>query len=285
MEAEEKAYAKINLFLDVTDKRADGYHEIRTVMQSVSLADEVYLNIQEADYASITLHMEGCDVPADERNTAYLAAEAFLDKTGISAAVDIRVVKHIPVAAGLGGGSADAAAVLRALNTAFGTPLDRAALLALGAKVGADVPFCIVGGTRLCTGIGEKIEDADTDPLFYVIYASGEKVQTARAYAMLDRAFENFAVPNPGLHDMLYEGYREDNLLGMYNVFEGLILPECPLAEEARSRFYDLGARAAMMSGSGSAVYGVFDDKDIAMHAAEEMPGAVVCIGAPSCME
>ena len=154
MQISEKAYAKINLFLDVVGKRADGFHEIKSVMQSVSLFDEVDVSVERADYSCITIKVENSDIPADERNLAYLAAEAFLDKTGISAAVDITLRKYIPDRAGLGGGSSDAAAVLRALNMAFGDPLSKNELIALAEALGSDVPFCLVGGTRLCEGKG-----------------------------------------------------------------------------------------------------------------------------------
>ncbi|MBO7170061.1 MAG: 4-(cytidine 5'-diphospho)-2-C-methyl-D-erythritol kinase, partial [Clostridia bacterium] len=157
MKVNEKAYAKINLFLDVTGKREDGFHELVSVMHSVGLADEIEVETKQADYSCITLEMKNSSLPADERNLAYLAAEAFLDKTGITAAVHIRLEKHIPVCAGLGGGSSDAAAVLRAMNASFDNPLSVSELCELGATLGSDVPFCVVGGTRLCRGIGEKM--------------------------------------------------------------------------------------------------------------------------------
>ena len=165
MQINEKAYAKINLFLDVVGKAPDGYHEIVSVMHSVSLCDEVSLSVERASYSCITLSVRGEDVPNDERNLAYIAAEAFLEKTGIAATVDITLEKQIPTKAGLGGGSSDAAAVLRALNLALGSPLTTAELCELGAEIGADVPFCIVGGTRLCRGRGEKMSAYPMDDL------------------------------------------------------------------------------------------------------------------------
>ncbi len=278
MQISEKAYAKINLFLDVVGKREDGFHEIKSVMQSVSLFDEVDVSVERADFSCITLKVENSDIPADERNLAYLAAEAFLDKTGISAAVDITVRKYIPDRAGLGGGSSDAAAVLRALNMALGNPLSKDALCALGETLGSDVPFCIVGGTRLCEGKGEKMSMYSTPGGIYVIVPPvSEKVETPKAYRLLDAAFDNFADENAALHEELFGFFDEDPILGMYNVFEGVVIPGCPEVHEVRVALYNLGAMGALMSGSGSAVFGVFDTEEEAEAAARELPGAVVC--------
>ena len=159
MERTEAAYAKLNLYLDVTGKRPDGFHELKSVMHAVTLSDTVTVSAKLADYSCVTVEVRNSDIPADERNLAYLAAEAFLEETGISAAVNVCVEKNIPDCAGLGGGSADCAAVLRALNTLFASPLSQEALLSLGARLGADVPFCILGGTRLCEGKGERMKE------------------------------------------------------------------------------------------------------------------------------
>ena len=278
MEISEKAYAKINLFLDVTAKRQDGFHDICSVMQTVSLADEITVRLTEAEYSCITLHMKNSAIPADARNLAYLAAEAFLDETGRCAALDITVEKYIPSEAGLGGGSADAAAVLRALNRAFDYPLSTDELCALGARLGSDVPFCLMGGTRLCRGRGEKMSLYPTNEAFYVIVPPlSEKMATPRAYRMLDEAFDGYKEENEALHQMLLACFSEDPVLGMYNVFESVVLPESPATDEMRSELCRLGAKAAMMSGSGTAVFGVFESEEDATLAARELPGAVIC--------
>ncbi len=283
MEINEKAYAKINLFLDVTAKRKDGFHEICSVMHTVSLADTVSVKVDKAEYSCITLHMKNTDIPADERNLAYLAAEAFLDKTGKSAALDITVEKYIPSAAGLGGGSSDAAAVLRALNMAFGNPLSVHELCALGATLGSDIPFCIVGGTRLCRGKGEQMSAYPIDDAYFVIVPPvAAKMETPRAYRMLDEAFDNYENENEALHDALFSFFVEDPVLGMYNVFESVVLPASPETDEVRQELCRLGAKGAMMSGSGTAVFGVFETEEEANAAARELPGAVVCTGIPA---
>ena len=142
-----EANAKLNLYLDITGRRADGYHLLETVMQSITLADGVTVVVSAGNGISLSCDRE--DVPTDSRNTAYRAAEYFMEAAGVSGTVCIDIEKHIPSGAGMGGGSADAAAVLRALNMAYGEPLTEDSLLEIAARVGADVPFCLVGGTRL----------------------------------------------------------------------------------------------------------------------------------------
>ena len=283
MERTEKAYAKLNLFLDVTGKRDDGFHDLRSVMHTVTLADTVTVTAKVADFGCITVDMVGSDIPGDERNLAYLAAEAFLDETGISAAVSVRVEKAIPDRAGLGGGSADAAAVLRALNELFARPLSESALLALGATLGSDVPFCLRGGTRLCEGRGERMKPYELPPMHFVIAVPDEeKMATPEAYRLLDEAFENYENENGALHETLFAFFAEDAVDGMYNVFESVVLPRCPKASALRSRLISLGAKGALMSGSGTAVFGVFESEEAARYAAEAIEGAVVCQSAPA---
>ncbi len=283
MEKVERAYAKINLFLDVLGRRGDGLHELRTVMHTVSLFDTVTVRAKTADYSCITLQVENSDIPADEKNLAYLAAEAFLEETGICAAVTVILDKNIPVAAGLGGGSADAAAVLRALNALFREPLSREALLSLGARLGADVPFCLVGGTALCEGKGEKMTPYEVADLHLVVaQPASEKMATPRAYAMLDEAFDGFENEDTALHDALFAFFTEDAVDGMYNVFEGVVIPHSPAVAALRTRLISLGAKNAMMSGSGTAVFGVFDSEEAARYAAEDIEGAFVCTSVPA---
>ena len=283
MQHTEQAYAKINLYLDVTGKRPDGFHTLRSVMHTVSLADTVTVTAKLADYSCITVEMPGSDIPVDERNLAYLAAEAFLEETGICAAVTVTVEKRIPACAGLGGGSADCAATLRALNRLFAFPLSHSALLSLAARLGSDVPFCLLGGTRLCTGRGENMtEYPPSDAFFVIAIPEGEKMQTPKAYALLDEAFDNYENENTELHDALFSFFEEDGIDGMYNVFESVVLPACAGAATLRSRLLSLGARGAMMTGSGTAVFGVFDSEDAAKYAAEDIEGAVVCKSVPA---
>ena len=259
MERTEQAYAKLNLFLDVTGRRSDGFHDLCSVMHTVTLADTVTVRAKIADYSCITVEMPNSVIPADERNLAYLAAEAFLEETGITASVFISIEKNIPDRAGLGGGSADCAATLRALNKMFASPLSEDALLALAARLGSDVPFCLVGGTCLCKGRGEVMQPYAMEDMHFVIaLPREERVETPAAYRMLDEAFDNYKDDQAAFHEMLFSFFEEDGIDGMYNVFESVVLPQCEEAASLRARLILLGARGAMMSGSGTAVFGVF---------------------------
>lgn len=281
---EEKAYAKLNLFLDVLGKRPDGFHDIRTVMQAIDLCDTVTVEMTEADYTCITVSMPGSDVPADERNLAYLAAEAFAEEADLAAAIRITVDKKIPVKAGLGGGSSDAAAVLRALNFATGRRFSTEELCRIGAKIGSDVPFCVVGGRALCTGRGEVLSPLalpQKECCYVVAVPEEECTETPTAYRLLDEAFDNYREPNLPLQQMLYDFYCEDEILGLCNVFETVVLPDAPKTEALRSVMLSHGARGAMMSGSGNAVFGVFADEVAAKEAAAAIPGSIVCKNVP----
>ena len=160
-----KAFAKINLGLDVLGKRDDGYHEVRMIMQSIGLCDEVSLEALEEDEISLSLAGAGPDVPEDERNIMYKAAALLKEHCGLRKGVSIKAVKHIPSQAGLGGGSADAAAVLKGMNSLFELGLDEKELRELGVRLGADVPFCVMEGTALAEGIGEILTPLKKAPL------------------------------------------------------------------------------------------------------------------------
>ena len=283
MERTEQAYAKLNLFLNVTGKRKDGYHELCSVMHAVTLADTVTVNAKRADYSCITVDVGESDIPKDERNLAYLAAEAFLSETGIEAAVTVRIEKKIPVGAGLGGGSADCAATLRALNALFAYPMGEDALLSLGARLGADVPFCLRGGTALCRGIGERMERYSVPEMHFVIaLPDGKKVATPEAYRLLDEQYEDFANVDPALGDALFEFFDEDPVDGLFNIFETVIATQIPEVQELSTRFVRLGARGALMTGSGPAVFAVFDSAEEAESVAAGIPCAIVCRSAVS---
>ena len=208
-------------------------------------------------------------VPTDSRNLAYAAAVKFHERLGINAAVDIRLVKRIPVAAGLAGGSSDTAATLRALNRLYKRPFSLSALCAIGAELGSDVPYCILGKTALCEGRGEKITRISTNMhLFTVIATANEYVSTPEAYSALDRHYSDFdgTVPTGGEehYALLISGLSEGKLLpsALFNAFEAPILPRCPRASEIKAVMLQLGAECAMMSGSGSSVFGIFKTKN-----------------------
>ena len=275
----EKAYAKVNLFIDVLAKRDDGFHEIKTVMHTVSLADDVTVTVEPSQKRSVRLLLEGNRrLPTDSKNLAVSAAELFLERAMIDARVTIRLTKNIPVSAGLAGGSTDAAAVLRAMNKLFSRPFAEKALIAMAAQLGSDVPYCMRGGTALCEGRGELITRLSAEPTLHLVVAlAHEHVSTPRAYGALDTLFSDFseACYTPkneicaALVDALCRGTLPSE--GLYNIFEAAVLPESPGAEAIKATLLELGATHALMSGSGPSVFGVFETEQKAKNVVEAM--------------
>lgn len=260
-----RAYAKINLYLDVGPGRADGFHTVETVMQSLRLHDDVRVLVRPARASAVSLCVYGARLPTDGRNLAYRAAEAYLCALGRPLDVRITLRKKLPIAAGLAGGSSNAAAVLLAMNDALGAPLPVGRLLALAADLGSDVPFCLLGGTRLCRGRGEITEPLPPPAPVHIVVAVGgrERVSTPAAFARMDAHYHNFdgSVPHggrlPALLGTLQSGaWPEEDLL--YNAFEPVILPHCPAAASLKERLLSCGAFSAHMSGSGPSVFGLF---------------------------
>lgn len=263
MKTRVKGFAKINLHLDVTDIRNDGYHNIQSVMQTVSLCDIIDIEItQEND---IVIECDQMGVPLDERNIAYKAAKLFFDKANINSGVKITIKKNIPMAAGLAGGSADGAAVLVGLNELFDAILSDSDIYALGAALGADVPFCISCGCCYTEGIGEKL--TDIDPLLpktvLVIACGGEGVSTPMAYGMLDSKYNKFADYIPRGCDELKKSLKlgeNDFYKHIFNIFEEPVSSVREAVGIAKKIMLDSGADASMMSGSGPSVFGIFSD-------------------------
>ncbi len=267
----ELAYAKINLYLDVTKKRDDGFHEIETVMHTVSLADEITVSAEPVRAGGqIRLSVGGADfLPTDGRNLAVKAAQIFLSRIGASANVNIKLKKNIPVAAGLAGGSSDAAAVLRAMNRIFSKPFGEKVMLSMAAELGSDVPYCLIGKTALCTGRGEIMTRlSDLGGVCFVIVKVNAHVSTPAAYTALDGLYGDFKAPHEhaGSLEGLLESLKSGKLAvgEMYNVFESAVFPIVPESEKAKARLLSLGADAAMMSGSGPTVFGVFKNEKTA---------------------
>lgn len=268
----EKANAKINLYLDVIAKREDGFHDIKTVMHSVSFGDLVTVSVEPSEAPSVRLTTVGARfLPNDSRNLAFMAAELFLKRSEIKANVDIRLDKRIPIAAGLAGGSSDAAAVLRALNKIYGKLFSHKALNAMAAELGSDVAYCLYGKTALCEGRGELITKMRSFPeIFVVIAVANEHVSTPSAYKALDRIYSDFdgSIPTGGEERFeLFMTSAKNGKLdpnGIFNIFESAVLPDCPGASAIKKRMLELGAIASMMSGSGPSVFGIFPTYDAA---------------------
>lgn len=258
------AYAKINLSLDITGARADGYHLLKTVMQTVSLCDKV--TVERSKIISLTCSEPS--VPTDEKNTAVKAAKAFFDFTKIDGGAEIHIEKQIPSEAGMGGASADAAAVIKALNELYSTNLSNDDLLKIGLSVGADVPFCMVGGTALCEGIGEQITPLKNIPDCFIVIAQPESgISTKAAYD----AYDNGNYENSEYTDKLLENISSldavANSLG--NIFEELA--SNPDIDIIKMQMKSAGAIGACMTGSGSVVFGIFDDENKAKFCVKEL--------------
>ena len=270
-EITEKAYAKLNISLDVLSKRADGYHDLSMVMQTVSLCDEI--RIIPADGESIRAVTSVGFIPGDERNLAVKAARAFFSE--ISVPVEgmlIEITKRIPVGAGLAGGSADAGAVLRALNRRYGSPLDRSRLISVAGKVGSDVAFCTVGGTMLAEGRGEKLTTLPPMPeCSYVIVMPSFSVSTPELFRKIDGRKIRCHPDTAGLVSALESGDLTEICRRMYNVFEDVDDRRMRTVFDIKNRLIDKGALGAVMTGTGSAVFGIFSDADAAHKTAEEL--------------
>ncbi len=285
----ERANAKINLYLNVVGRRENGYHNIVSLMQTVSVCDLVTVDFKPSAHTSIRLMASGNDaMPTDCRNLAWRAAELFLSRVGRSGEVTVSIEKHIPMAAGLAGGSSDAAAVLRALNRLCGEPLSTEELCELGAGLGADIPFCIVGGCALVTGIGEGLEPLDDMPdIPLVVACMGEGVSTPWAYGRLDEIHDSFS--GAGGIDTRYreilsafgDGRVSDACNGFYNLFEEVVPSVQPYVNRIKAVMDEGGAIRSMMSGSGPSVFGVFPSTEAAEGVVERLRGmgatAFVC--------
>ena len=258
-----RAPAKINLYLDITGKRPDGYHELETVMQSVSLYDYVNIALTEGDDITVSCTDEG--IPAGSGNICYKAAENFFGYTGKHCGAAVHIEKNIPSQAGMGGGSADAAAVIYGLDRLMGTSLDEAAMTDIGAKTGADVPFCISGGTRYCTGIGEVTEKLADMPLCDIVIAKGiSSISTAEAYA---RADSTGGLARHGIKGLFDGGDIITIAKGCMNIFESVT--DIGEIGDIKQTMLDNNALCSCMTGSGSAVFGIFDDHDSAVRCAD----------------
>ncbi len=257
----EKAYAKLNLSLDVLGRLPGGYHALRMVMQSVSLCDEVDVSLRGD--GRVTLDTDLDWLPRDGRNLAAAAVAAFRDAAGFpELGAEIYIRKHIPVGAGLAGGSSDAAAVLRALNRLKGRPLDAEGLRRAGQTVGSDVPYCVSGGSCLAEGRGEKLSPLPAlPPCSVVIVKPAFSLSTAELFGRIDSRVSRTRPDTSGLAAALSAGDLRGVARRMFNVFEDVLPRTCGEVSALRGALLDGGALGAVMTGTGSAVFGLFDDR------------------------
>lgn len=275
----ERANAKINLYLDVVGRRENGYHNIVSIMQTVSVCDLVSVEFRPGLHTRIALTASGnSGMPTDCRNLAWRAAELYLSQTGQSGEVLISIEKHIPMAAGLAGGSSDAAAVLRAMNRLCGNRLSTKELCELGARLGADIPFCIIGGGALVSGIGECLESLPPMPSCYLVVACmGEGVSTPWGYGKLDELYQNFEQEKEPderavrLIAAMKNGDVLQNTDCFYNIFEEIVPDVRPKVIALKNAMKESGATLAMMSGSGPSVFGLFETQEAACLAVEKV--------------
>lgn len=259
-----EAPAKVNLFLDITGKRPDGYHLLDSVMQSVDLCDTVTLSRMSGE--GIYISCNRSRIPCDENNLAHIAAARFFEAFEIRRdfGLSIELEKRIPVQAGLGGGSSDAAAVLVGLNVLLGIHADRERLCQVGASVGADVPFCIIGGTMRVAGIGEQLSPLAPMPDCQIVLAKPSRgVNTAAAF----RRYDDLDMPrSDGGAPPLLVGLNCGNLGALAGGMKNALEAACPVPEVRllKERMMQFGALGAAMSGSGSAVFGIFDNRQLA---------------------
>ena len=269
--------AKINLTLDIVGTRADGYHLLESVFQSVGIYDTV--TARKRWRKGIVLKADQCHCPT-EKNTAYKAAAAFLQYTGVNKGVHLSLSKSIPQQAGMGGGSADAAGVLVALNTLFKTGLTTAQLCEIGLTVGADVPFCVMGGTAYVTGIGEGLQPLPALPDCAIVVAQpAEGISTKEAYAAVDKADILARPDNDAAIAALQAGDLQGVCAQAINVFESAT--ELAGVKDIRRRMEQYNPLCSQMTGSGSCVFAIFDNDEAAEACVEDLkkdyPTAFIC--------
>lgn len=266
-----RAYGKINLTLDVLGRREDGYHLLDSVMQTVSIWDE--LEIQHSHEPGVHLQCNRESLPTDSKNTAFRAAKFFLEETGLQKeGVYVFIRKFIPSRSGMGGGSADAAAVLRGLNEMYGTNLTEERLMSIGARVGADVPFCVAGGAARCTGIGADVEPVAYMPdCWLVVCKPPTGMSTPRAYALLDQYPLSSTQATPRMLEALAAGNLRRIARCLANRFDETI--RLAPVRVLKRTMLESGALGAMMTGSGSGVYGIFESEQLARSAMRQLEG------------
>lgn len=271
-----QAFAKINLGLDVLGKREDGYHEVRMIMQTIRMYDQ--LDMRKSVEPGIHLTTNKKYIPVDENNLVWRAAKLMMDTCGIIEGVSIHLHKVIPVAAGMAGGSSDAAATLVGMNRLFHCGLSKEKLMELGVQIGADVPYCMLRGTALAEGIGEKLTVLPPMPDCWILIGKpGISVSTKYVYTTLDLNTDTVHPDIDGMKKALEDG----NLYGiterMGNVLQDVTIPAYPEVERIKEQMKTLGAVNAMMSGSGPTVFGIFDNEEKAQEACQKLRESGSC--------
>lgn len=269
MKFQMKAHAKINLGLDVVGKLPNGYHEVRMVMQTVGIYDELTFSRTEC---GIMVTTDSEELPIEEDNLIYKAANLMKDKYDIREGIHIHLQKNIPIAAGMAGGSADAAAAMKGISRMFGLDTSLLELMELGASIGADVPYCVIGGTALAEGIGEKLTPLEPAPECFVLVAKPDiNVSTRYVYERLNVAAIEKHPDIDGMVAAIGKGSLQGILDRMENVLESVTVQEYPVVDALKQRMKELGAVNSLMSGSGHTVFGIFLEKRLAEAALDRL--------------
>lgn len=267
------ANAKINLTLDILGTREDGYHEVAMIMQEISLHDTLSMGkINQGISLTIAIEGQQGTLPADESNLCWQAAALVQKEYNLQEGVEIHLIKRIPMAAGLAGGSADAAAVLKGMNHLFRLGMTEARLCELGARLGSDIPFCIMGGTMLATGRGEVLTRLPSFPRLSVVLAKPPVgVSTAWAYKTYDAGYDGPHPDNEAMLEAIHGGDAHKAASLLCNVLEGVTETEHPVIADYKRLMMEHGAMASMMSGSGPTVFGLVREKQQAWHLADTL--------------
>ena len=256
------SHAKINLRLDILRKRADGYHDIRTLLQKVSLRDELRIAIAKR---GIKVMCDNHQVPINEDNLAYTAAQTILNRYKVKDGVNISIKKNIPIAAGLGGGSSNAASTLIGINQLFGLGISKQELIKIGSDIGADVPFFIFCDTALATGIGDRLEKIDIIPKLWLLLITPDiQISTAWAYRSLRMGLTSKPI-NTNIPNCITHLTEITTILS--NDLEKVVIPRYPIIQRIKEELINKGAKGSLMSGSGSTVFGIFSSEDEAKEA------------------
>lgn len=268
-EYEIKAYAKINLGLDVVRRLENGYHEVKMIMQTVNIYDRLVLTRISS---GIRLTSDSGELPMDENNLIYKAACLMKEKYGIAEGVSVHLQKNIPIAAGMAGGSTDAAAAILAIKELFGLEASKAELMELGVKIGADVPYCIMGGTALAEGIGEQLTSLPKAPQCHLLVAKPDiNVSTKYVYEHLDAAGVTRHPDIDGMVRAIRQGSLQGIIERLGNVLETVTVPAYPIISTIKNQMQLLGAQGSLMSGSGPTVFGIFTEQEKALKAYEQI--------------
>ena len=266
----QKAYAKVNIGLDVLRRRTDGYHEVRMIMQTVDIFDE--LIIEKREQAGIELQTDNSKLPLDGNNLVCKAAELLFRERNITEGVKVTLTKRIPIAAGMAGGSSDAAAAMRGLNELFEMGYSISQLQQLGVTLGADIPYCIAGGTMLSEGIGEILTPLPAPPACQLVVAKPDiDVSTGFVYGNLHADSLDYHPDIDGMIEALKNGSMKGIADRLGNVLETVTVKEYPVIDRIKETLRAEGAENALMSGSGPTVFGIFGQKETAEAAAAEV--------------